>query len=109
MSVEHEWDEDGNCAIEVNQDTPCWKFSLWDIAGIAFGTAGGVLISIGTGFGYVNRECQAHAEWKRSQYDAAVAQFEEDVARAEMAGALEGIAIWDEDTNLSSLSDRLPE
>lgn len=100
VNVNHEWSEGGECVVEVHQNQPCWKFSLWDISGILFGTIGGVLISVGTGLGYINRECQAHAEWKRSQYDAAVEAYREDVARSEMAGALEGMYYFDGERDL---------
>lgn len=93
--VEHEWDEDGECSIAVTPELPCWKFSLWDVAGIGLTTVGGFFSVMGQGLNLLARECQAAAQYSRQTYDEAREAFEEERARAEMAGALEGLVMFD--------------
>jgi hypothetical protein len=67
---EHEHDHDGMYATEL----PCWRFSPWDVVGITAFTVGGILQTLGTGFGLIARECQAQANRSRSLYDQRLAE-----------------------------------
>lgn len=97
LNIEHEWDEDGNCSIAVSPEEPRWRWSHWDTFGILLHTVSNLFNSIGGGLNLLARECQAQANFERGEYDDAREEFRQEVARAEMAGALEGMILWDEE------------
>lgn len=77
-NIPHEHDEDGNCIPPENgfyaQALPTWKFSFWDVAGVALSISGGMASVAGQGLAYLARECAAMANWKRQNYELALAQ-----------------------------------
>lgn len=50
-------------------DQPCWRFSLWDVAGITAHAVCGTLIHVGQSVGILAREFQAAANHSRQQRD----------------------------------------
>lgn len=91
VTVNHEWDEDGNCAVHVSEDQPSWKWQWSDIVGILISTLAGYLGITSQGFNAVAKECMAHAEYKRRRFDEAEEAWAKEAERAEMAAELEGI------------------
>lgn len=94
FNIEHEWDEDGECSIAVEPKEPCWRWSHWDLVGIALHTASSLLVAVGNGLNLLSRECQASANFSRAEFDRAREEYANEVARAEMAGSLEGLVLW---------------
>lgn len=88
---DHDHDEHGNCIIPP----PNWRFSLWDIAGFAVGTAGAVMMSIGGGLQGIAREFVAAAAWERDRKDAAEAEMAEEYKRDQIAQAYEATIFGD--------------
>lgn len=88
---EHDHEENGLYAVEL----PCWRFSLWDVAGITLHTAAGLSSAlgqiVGQGLGMLARECAASANRSRQNYDLREAQRLNEAARAEMAASLAAI------------------
>lgn len=95
FNIEHEWDSDGECNIAVTAQEPSWRWSHWDLAGIALHTVSNLFNSIGGGLNLLARECQASANYERACYDEAREEFRNECARAEMAGSLEGMWYFD--------------
>lgn len=88
--IPHEHDAEGNCippegGFPVVFTPPTWRFSMWDIAGIAFHTVSGVLQSLGSGTGLLAQECAAMANWTRQKQDLEQAQAEQEKVKAAMA------------------------
>lgn len=77
--TEHEHDDDGNCIVPTDVSGPIWRFSLWDMAGIAFTGIGGLFGVTGQALNLAARECAAMANWTRQNYDIAQAQARREV------------------------------
>lgn len=95
FNIEHEWDSEGECNIAITPQEPNWRWSHWDLAGITLHTLSSIVLSIGNGINMLARECQASANYERDLYQQQVERFEQECARAEMAGALEGMWYFD--------------
>lgn len=91
FNIEHEWDEDGACNIAVTPEEPCWRWSNWDLVGILLNTVSNLFNSIAGGLNLLARECQASAEFQRAEFQRRRDEYAQEVARAEMAGAYEGL------------------
>lgn len=96
IDIGHEWSEDGHCAISLSENEPNWRFSPWDLVGVTLMTAGGALEAIGHGLGALAAQCQAAANFDRDLWDEERQTFAQEQARAEMAGALEGLVLFNE-------------
>jgi len=94
FSVNHEWDESGECAISVSEDPPSWAWRWSDIVGIFFSTIAGYFGITSQGIQAVAKECMAAAEHSRRLEALAQEAYEQEVARAEMAGAYEGMVLY---------------
>ena len=87
----HAHDEEGNCVEPGGQDgyyaqaLPTWKFSLWDVAGIAATGIAGLFTVTGQALNLLSRECAAMANWKRQSHDIQQAE----AARREAVEAYE--------------------
>lgn len=97
---DHDHDEDGNCIMPDDHPLfpgglPTWRFSLWDIAGIAITTAGGAALAIGQGLQIMAREFNAMANWTRAQHEAKMEWHSREAARAEMAETYERLVGMD--------------
>lgn len=97
VTVNHEWDEDGQCAVSVTEDQPVWQWRWIDILGIFFSTIAGYFGITSQGLQAVAKECMAHAEYQRTRFDRAEEIWAEEAARAEMAAELEGVVYGPED------------
>lgn len=75
---DHEHDEHGNCIIPL----PAWKFSLWDVAGIAITGVAGLFTVLGQAGNLMAREFAAQANYSRQNHDLRVAQEQAKAARA---------------------------
>ena len=73
------------------QALPCWRFSLWDVAGIAMTTAGGLFSVVGQGLNLAARECAAMANYTRQNYDLRQAQKAERAERRAMGEDLRAL------------------
>lgn len=92
--IPHEHDDEGNCippegVAFMQPQMPKWRWSWWDITGIAVATVGGIFSVLGQGCALVQRECAAMAEWTRENYDLAVQAAQEEYERGQMAEAYE--------------------
>lgn len=76
---EEEWGE-----AEVEAMLPCWRFSLWDVAGITLFTAGHVVNAIAQGFSHLSTQCQAAANYSRQNYDLRESERLNDHAREQI-------------------------
>lgn len=85
MNDDHEHDEEGNCIIVAQQDVPVWRFSMWDVAGIAAMFAGGILSVGSQAMQLLARECTAAANKSRSDKDARIAERKHAASRRAMA------------------------
>lgn len=96
---DHEHDDEGNCIPPQNgfyaTALPTWKFSGWDVAGIALSGIGGLFSVVGQGMNLLARECAAMANWTRQNYELEQAQREHDRERAEAAEALRALVEGD--------------
>jgi hypothetical protein len=70
---------------------PNWRFSLWDVAGIALHTLAGATVQVGNGLGLLAREFAAQANRSRQNFDLREAQRLNEAARREMSQAAEAI------------------
>lgn len=93
-TVPHEHDDEGNC---IEPETgfyaialPNWRFSLWDIAGIAATGVGGVFSVAGQALNLVARECSAMANWKRQEYDLQQAEAQRHEVAETLRALVEG-------------------
>lgn len=84
---ECENDHDGFYVAEP----PAWKFSLWDVAGIALHTAAHCAQGIAQGFALMAQECAASANRARKTWDLREAERKAAEARAEMADDLRAL------------------
>lgn len=82
--VEHDHDDDGNCVVPVYA-VPCWRFSLWDIAGIGIATLGGFFTVVGQGSQLLAREFSAAANYARQNADLREAQAQYEYHQQQMA------------------------
>lgn len=81
-------DQDGNAGI------PPLRWSWWDLAGLTLFTAGTMLNELDNGLRMIAGRLGAHAQWERIDKARREAEYEQEIARAEMAGALEGIVLF---------------
>lgn len=81
---DEEHDHDGMYVAEI----PCWRFSLWDVAGITAHTTMGLLVALGNGFGLIARECQAMANNSRQTFDLRQAERAHREAQAAIGADL---------------------
>lgn len=95
LEINHEWDEDGQCAVSVTDSTPNYSLSLFDLAGVLLTTVGGYFGVTNQGFNMLARELYAAGEYRRRCKSERVQQAEQEAARAEMAGTLEGLILFD--------------
>jgi hypothetical protein len=76
----HEHDDEGNCIPSDNGlypgGLPTWRFSTWDVVGIALTGVGGVFSVIGQAANLLARECSAMANFERAEFDQRRAEDE---------------------------------
>jgi hypothetical protein len=113
VNIDHDHDDEGNCIPPQSngfyaQELPTWRFSLWDVAGVAVsfvGSVAGSLGSIGINFhqacNLISRECQAAANYSRQNYELAEAHRLNEQARAQMSEGLEHLILGPEHGDLS--------
>lgn len=87
---DHEHDEDGNC-IALEESLPVWRWSNWDLVGLALVGAANVLGAAGHAIGLLSRECMAMANWERSKYDEQQARKAEEARRHAVAEDLRAL------------------
>ena len=79
---------------EVEVVLPSWRFSLWDVAGIALHTAAHIAGDVAQGLGLLSREFAAMANNSRQTYDlqqAEEAQREaQEAIGADLRALIEG-------------------
>jgi len=92
---DHEHDGEGNCLPPSNDlypgGLPTWRFSLWDIVGIAATGVGGVFSVAGQAANLFARECAAMANYSRQEFDLRRAQEEYDENQANIANDLRAL------------------
>ena len=101
----HEHDDEGNClppeGYQVQEHPlfpgglPTWKWSPWDVAGVAATTTAGLFLTIGQGLNLLARECNAMANWTRRNYDLEAEWAAEQAAKAELAETYERLVGMD--------------
>lgn len=91
IPTDHDHDENGNCIPPEWMAPPAWRFSGWDIAGVAFHTAMGVSQAISGGFSLLAQECAAMANYSRREYDAQQARRAQLEAQRAMGADLRAI------------------
>lgn len=79
---------------EANEGLPPLRWSWWDLAGLTLYTAGTMLNELDNGLRMIAGRLGAHASFERARKDQREAEYAQEVARAEMAGALEGIVLF---------------
>lgn len=89
MMGDHEHDEDGNCIYL--SELPAWRFSLWDMTGIALQVAGGVFSVVSQGFHLAARESAAMANYRRQNYDLRQAQKAREAQQRAMSNDLRAL------------------
>lgn len=75
---DHEHNEEGWTVVEP----PAWKFSLWDVAGIAMHVTSGILTACAQGASLMAQECAASANRARNTWDARQEEAERKRAQA---------------------------
>lgn len=90
----NEEEEDAPQVVEY----PKWKFSGWDVAGIAVAGVAGVCLVASQALNLVARELAAMANYSRENYDYYQAKAREDIDREAMAEALRGIVDGEDDS-----------
>lgn len=93
---DHAHDENGNCIPPqngfYNQALPVWKFSMWDVAGLAVTAAAGIFGVLGQVGHMLARECAAQANFVRQNHDLRVAQEQAKAAQAWQAAERRAMA-----------------
>jgi len=79
---------------ESGEGIPPLRWSWWDLAGLTFFTAGTMLNELDNGLRMIAGRLGAHANWERARKDQREAEYAQEVARAEMAGTLEGLVLF---------------
>lgn len=95
MNEHDECDHDGPTQGFYAPELPCWKFSIWDVAGIVTFTAAGVMDRLANGLGLMAREFQASANRSRQEHDLRMAESQ----RADAAEALRALVEGPEATS----------
>lgn len=72
-------------------ELPCWRFSLWDIPGIALHTGAHILNALSSGAALLAQECAASANRSRQNYDLREAQRLNQAAQAEIGADLRAL------------------
>jgi hypothetical protein len=90
LPEEHDHDEYGNCLIpnELLRG-PVWRFSFWDVLGVAMHTVGGALHACSAGSHALAQEFAAMANWSRNRSEYREQEQAQQEARREMAQAYE--------------------
>lgn len=70
---------------------PCWRWSWWEIPGIASFAIAGVLGSLANGMSLLARECAAAANYQRQNADYAEALAQEKAAQKQAAEGMREI------------------
>jgi len=91
MSDQEEHDHEGPAA-----PTPCWEWNWLEVPSITLRIIAGCARCVGQGLDAIATELMAAAEHQRTVRQRDREQWEQDVARAEMAGYLEGQVLFDE-------------
>lgn len=82
-------EHDHNDFYEV--EPPSWKFSLWDVAGIALQTTGGILAALAGGAHLLSQECAASANRSRKTWDLRQAERKQAEAQAEIGADIRAL------------------
>lgn len=76
--------------------TPVWEWNWLEVPAIICRVTAGTARCVGQGLDAIATELMAAAEHQRTVRQQEREQWEQDVARAEMAGYLEGQVLFDE-------------
>lgn len=88
MNEDHEHDEDGNCIEVQGFILPSWRFSMWDVAGIATTWVAGLFTVTGQAGNLLAREFSAAANYSRANADMREAHEIAERRKQEMAEEL---------------------
>src|SRR5690242_16885169 len=87
--MSNEDEEDYAEQAVVQYVMPCWKFELWDMAGVMTTTVAGLFLTIGQGLNLAAREFSAMAQWRRQRFDQAEYQAAYEAQQRYLAEELE--------------------